>query len=61
MILKPTLSPTTELQNQFELLQKEYNYEKEAYKSKQNKLVFGKKQQGLCWYPVITEKVILIH
>src|SRR5574344_1122411 len=46
MILKPTLSPTTELQNQFELLQKEYNYEKEAYK----------KQQGLCWYPVITEK-----
>ena len=62
MILKPTLSPTTEFQNQFELLQKEYNYEKEAYKKKTEQVcIWKKKQQGLCWYPVITEKVILIH
>lgn len=57
MILKPTLSPTTELQNQFELLQKEYNYEKEAYKKQTEQVgIWKKKQQGLCWYPVITEK-----
>lgn len=57
MILKPTLSPTTELQNQFELLQKEYNYEKEAYKKQTEQVgIWKKKLQGLCWYPVITEK-----
>lgn len=57
MILKPTLSPITELQNQFELLQKEYNYEKEAYKKQTEQVgIWKKKQQGLCWYPVITEK-----
>ena len=57
MILKPTLSPTTELQNQFELLQKEYNYEKEAYKKQTEQVgIWKKKQQGLCWYPVIAEK-----
>lgn len=57
MILKPTLSPITELQNQFELLQKEYNYEKEAYKKQTEQVgIWIKKQQGLCWYPVITEK-----
>lgn len=57
MILKPTFSPITELQNQFELLQKEYNFEKEAYKKQTEQVgIWKKKQQGLCWYPVIAEK-----
>lgn len=54
MILKPTLSPITELQNQFELLQKEYNYEKEAYKKQTEQVGIWKKATGTllvsCYY-----------
>lgn len=55
MILKPTLSPITELQNQFELLQKEYNYEKEAYKKQTEQVgIWKKKATGTllvsCYY-----------
>lgn len=62
MILKPTLSPITELQNQFELLQKEYNYEKEAYKKQTEQVgIWKKNNRDFVGILSLPKKVILIH
>lgn len=62
MILKPTLSPITELQNQFELLQKEYNYEKEAYKKQTEQVgIWKKSNRDFVGILLLPKKVILIH
>src|SRR5574344_1408909 len=47
------LTPTADLQQQYALLLKEYEYEKEMYKEQTERAGIRKKiQQGLCWYPV---------
>lgn len=54
MATSPSLSsPLTELLRQQELLQKEYEYEKEAYRQQTEQAGIRKKiNKGLCWYPV---------
>lgn len=48
-------SPTAELHIQYELLQKEYQYEKELYRQQaQSAGIQRRIEQGLCWYPVKT-------
>lgn len=50
----PPLSPAADLQKQFDLLQKEYNFEKENYEKQSERLgLLRKTQQGLCWYPLL--------
>ncbi|WP_102408805.1 AAA domain-containing protein [Parabacteroides bouchesdurhonensis] len=50
-------APVIELQHQYDLLQKEYEYEKETYRQQSEKTGIQKKiQQGFCWYPVTTGK-----
>lgn len=46
-------SPITELQNQYALLNKEYEYEKETFQQQSLKIgIYKKIQQGFCWYPL---------
>ncbi len=52
------LSPALiDLQKQYDLLQKEYQYEKDVYQQQSERMGMWKKvQQGLCWYPVTAGK-----
>lgn len=44
-----------DLQHQYTLLQKEYEYEKETYQQQSQKTgIYKKIQQGFCWYPLST-------
>lgn len=46
-------TPLTDLQRQYELLQKEYDYEKEMYRQQAERTGIEKRiRQGVCWYPV---------
>lgn len=46
-------SPVADLQRQYELLQKEYDYEKEMYRQQSERAGIEKRiRQGVCWYPV---------
>ncbi|WP_165155406.1 AAA domain-containing protein [Parabacteroides sp. ZJ-118] len=47
-------SPLVDLQHQYDLLQKEYEYEKETYRQQSERTGLRKRvAQGLCWYPVV--------
>ncbi len=47
------LSSISDLQNQLQLLQKEYEYEKEMYQfNTRESGICRKVEQGVCWYPV---------
>ncbi|WP_455632524.1 AAA domain-containing protein [Parabacteroides sp.] len=51
---KTILSPLVDLQRQYDLLQKEYEYEKETYRQQSERTGLRKRvAQGLCWYPVV--------
>lgn len=51
------LTPIADLQQQYTLLQKEYEYEKEMYQEQTERTGIRRKiQQGLCWYPVESGK-----
>lgn len=46
-------TPLADLQRQYELLQKEYDYEKEMYRQQSEQAGIEKRiRQGVCWYPV---------
>ena len=46
-------TPLADLLQQYRLLQKEYDYEKELYRQQtQQAGIFKRIQQGVCWYPV---------
>lgn len=48
-----TSSSLADLQQQLDLLQKEYEYEKEMYRQQtQQAGIYRRIQQGVCWYPV---------
>ncbi|MCL3852256.1 AAA domain-containing protein [Parabacteroides sp. GYB001] len=50
-------TPSADLQRQYDLLQMEYEYEKETYRQQSERIGIHRKiQQGLCWYPVIPGK-----
>lgn len=50
-------TPSTDLQHQYDLLQMEYEYEKETYRQQSEQVgIHQKIQQGLCWYPVVPKK-----
>lgn len=50
-------TPSADLQRQYDLLQMEYEYEKETYRQQSERVGIHRKiQQGLCWYPVICGK-----
>ena len=50
-------TPSADLQRQYDLLQMEYEYEKETYRQQAERVGIHRKiQQGLCWYPVIPGK-----
>lgn len=52
---QPNISPVAELNLQYALLKKEYEYEKETYRQQTERMGIGRKvRQGLCWYPVGT-------
>lgn len=47
------ITPLADLQHQYNLLQKEYDYEKESYQQQTERVGIQRKiQQGFCWYPV---------
>lgn len=47
------LSPLVDLQHQYDLLQKEYEYEKETYRQQSERTgLFKRVSMGICWYPV---------
>ncbi|WP_297902125.1 AAA domain-containing protein [uncultured Parabacteroides sp.] len=47
-------SPLVDLRHQYDLLQKEYEYEKETYRQQSERMGLRKRvAQGLCWYPVV--------
>lgn len=51
------LTPIADLQQQYALLQKEYEYEKEMYQEQTERIGIRRKiQQGLCWYPAESGK-----
>jgi len=53
MASKDIYTPLRQLQLQYDLLQKEYEYEKEMFRSQTRQTGIRKKQQqGICWYPV---------
>lgn len=57
MMTTPIISPIADLQRQLDLLQMEYEYEKETYRQQSERIGIHRKiQQGLCWYPVISGK-----
>ena len=46
-------SPVLYLQHQYELLQIEYEYEKEQFKQQTELMGIGRKiKRGMCWYPL---------
>ena len=46
-------SPLLTLQQQYELLQMEYNYEKELFMQQTDRMGLDKKvRKGICWYPL---------
>ena len=48
------LSSISDLQNQLDLLQKEYECEKEMYQQNTRETgIYRKVEQGVCWYPVV--------
>lgn len=50
---KNKTTPLADLQHQYDLLQKEYTYEKESYQQQTERVGLQRKiQQGLCWWPV---------
>lgn len=50
-------TPTANLQHQYDLLQKEFEYEKEMYRQQIERTGIHRRiQQGLCWYPVVPGK-----
>ena len=50
-------TPIAELQHQYDLLQKEFEYEKEMYRQQTERAGIHRRiQQGLCWYPVVPGK-----
>ena len=50
-------TPTADLQHQYDLLQKEFEYEKEMYRQQIERTGIHRRiQQGLCWYPVVPGK-----
>lgn len=50
-------TPSADLQRQYDLLQMEYEYEKETYRQQSERVGIHRKiQQGLCWYPVVLGK-----
>ncbi|MCD8268949.1 MAG: AAA domain-containing protein [Parabacteroides sp.] len=57
MTTNQTITPIADLQRQYDLLQMEYEYEKETYRQQSERVGIHRKiQQGLCWYPVIPGK-----
>lgn len=57
MTTNKSIHPVADLQRQFELLRMEYEYEKEQYHQKSERIgIYRKIQQGVCWYPVTTGK-----
>lgn len=51
---KRAITPLSELQLQYTLLQKEYEQEKETYKQQSEQAGLLKRvRQGLCWYPLL--------
>lgn len=57
MTTSAILSPIADLQRQYDLLQMEYEYEKETYRQQSERVGIHRKiQQGLCWYPVVPGK-----
>ena len=47
-------TPSADLQHQLDLLQKEFDYEKEMYREQTERTGIHRRiQQGLCWYPVL--------
>lgn len=47
-------TPSADLQHQYDLLQKEFDYEKEMYREQTERTGIHRRiQQGLCWYPVL--------
>lgn len=47
------IAPVVDLQKQYELLQKEYEYEKDLYhRQVQQSGIYRQIQRGLCWYPI---------
>lgn len=50
-------TPSADLQHQYELLQKEFEYEKEMYREQTERIGIHRRiQQGLCWYPAVPRK-----
>lgn len=50
---QPILSPTLYLQKQYELLQKEYDFEKKQFEQQTEAMGIGRKiKRGICWWPV---------
>lgn len=50
-------SVLAELQEQYRLLQQEYEYERDFYREQTERAGIGKRiQQGVCWYPVTVER-----
>lgn len=46
-------SPVLWLQHQYDLLQLEYNYEKEQFRQQTELMGIGRKiKRGMCWYPL---------
>lgn len=57
MTTNKSIHPVEDLQRQFELLRMEYEYEKEQYHQKSERIgIYKKIQLGVCWYPVTTGK-----
>lgn len=55
-------SPIADLQQQYALLQKEYEYEKETYRQQtQQAGIFKRIQQGMCWYPLGWAGIVIIR
>ena len=51
------MSPQTEIQQQYDLLQKEFEYEKELFREQTERTGIHRRiQQGYCWYPVMIGK-----
>ena len=47
-------TPSADLQHQYDLLQKEFEYEKEMYREQTERTGIHRRiQQGVCWYPAI--------
>ena len=55
MIRNPIITPTADLQLQYNALEKEYAYEKEAYEVSSTQAGIERNvRNGICWYPVST-------